>query len=93
MLLKLAADGRLLGMTPLGIETGGRSCKLSFQLQLFARSGASWKAFDGSSGFWADDSFLSLEASLVRRDRWRALIREQRRGFAPLCPDLARGSS
>jgi Uma2 family endonuclease len=31
---------------------------------------------------------LSPDASLVRLERWQALTPEQRRGFAPLCPDL-----
>jgi Uma2 family endonuclease len=31
---------------------------------------------------------LSPDASLVALDRWQALSVEQRRGFAPLCPDL-----
>ncbi|MEA5413876.1 Uma2 family endonuclease [Synechococcus sp. BA-132 BA5] len=31
---------------------------------------------------------LSPDASLVRLDRWQALTPEERRGFAPLCPDL-----
>ena len=46
---------------------------------IHARSGTTWKA---------DDSVLSPDASLVRHDRWQALTPEQRRGFAPLCPDL-----
>ena len=36
----------------------------------------------------ADGSVLSPDASLVALDRWQALSAEQRRGFAPLCPDL-----
>jgi Uma2 family endonuclease len=87
--LELAADGRVLAMTPTGSETGGRNSELSFQLQRFARSGTTWKAFDSSSGFrLPDGSVLSPDASLVRLDRWQALTPEQRRGFAPLCPDL-----
>ena len=31
---------------------------------------------------------LSPDVSLVRVDRWQALTPNQRRGFAPLCPDL-----
>ena len=31
---------------------------------------------------------LSPDAALVALDRWQALSAEQRRGFAPLCPDL-----
>jgi Uma2 family endonuclease len=87
--LELAADGRVLAMTPTGSETGGRNSVLSFQLQRFARLGTTWKAFDSSSGFRLPDaSVLSPDASLVRLDRWQALTPEQRRGFAPLCPDL-----
>ena len=45
--------------------------------------------FGSSSGFrLPDSSLLSPDASLVRLDRWQALTPEQRRGFAPLCPDL-----
>jgi Uma2 family endonuclease len=31
---------------------------------------------------------LSPDASLVALDRWQALSAAERRGFAPLCPDL-----
>ena len=89
VVLELAADGRLIVMTPTGSETGGRNIELAFQMQHFARSGSTWKAFDSSSGFrLPDNSVLSPDASLVRLDRWQALTPEQRRGFAPLCPNL-----
>lgn len=46
-------------------------------------------ATDSSTGFrLPDGSVLSPDASLVRMDRWQALSPEQRRGFAPLCPEL-----
>ena len=87
--LELAADGQVLAMTPTGSETGGRNIELAFQLQRFARSGTTWKAFDSSTGFrLPDDSVLSPDASLVCLDRWLALTSEQPQGFAPLCPDL-----
>jgi len=87
--LELDDDGQVLAMTPTGSETGGRNIELAYQLQRFARSGTTWKAFDSSTGFrLPDDSVLSPDASLVRHDRWQALTPEQRRGFAPLCPDL-----
>ena len=35
-----------------------------------------------------DGSVLSPDASLVRHARWQALNEDQRRRFAPLCPDL-----
>ncbi|WP_315858030.1 Uma2 family endonuclease [Cyanobium sp. HWJ4-Hawea] len=72
--LELTADGQVLAMTPTGSETGGRNSELAFQLQRFARSGTTWKAFDSSTGFrLPDDSVLSPDASLVRLDRWQNL--------------------
>jgi len=87
--LELAADGSLICMTPTGSETGARNADLAFQIQAWARATGSWKGFDSSSGFrLPDNSVLSPDASLVGLDRWQALSAEQRRGFAPLCPDL-----
>jgi Uma2 family endonuclease len=87
--LELAADGSLICITPTGSETGARNADLTFQIQAWARATGNWKAFDSSAGFrLPDNSVLSPDASLVGLDRWQALSAEQRRGFAPLCPDL-----
>ena len=87
--LELAADGSLICMTPTGSETGAHNADLAFQIQAWARATGNWKAFDSSTGFrLPDDSVLSPDAALVALDRWQALSAEQRRGFAPLCPDL-----
>ena len=88
--LELAANGSLILMTPTGSETGGRNSALNALLwQAVKRSGLPLKLFDSSSGFrLPDQSVLSPDASLVALERWQALTPEQRRGFAPLCPDL-----
>jgi Uma2 family endonuclease len=88
--LELAADGSLILMTPTGSETGGRNGALSGLLwQALKASSLPLKLFDSSTGFrLPDNSVLSPDASLVALDRWQALSTEQRRGFAPLCPDL-----
>lgn len=87
--LELAADGSLILMTPTGGETGVRNAELSFQIHTWARGNGSWKSFDSSTGFrLPDKSVLSPDASLVALDRWQDLTAEQRRGFAPICPDL-----
>jgi Uma2 family endonuclease len=60
-----------------------------FQIKAWARATGNWKAFDSSSGFrLPDNSVLSPDAALVALDRWQALSDAERRGFAPLCPDL-----
>jgi len=87
--LELAADGRVIAMTPTGSETGSRNGELFFQLKLYAKRMGGWKAFDSSTGFrLPDGSVVSPDASLLRQDRWQALSADERRGFAPLCPDL-----
>lgn len=88
--LELTADGQLIAMTPTGSETGARNSALLVLLALAVRrSGLALKLFDSSSGFLLPDgSVLSPDASLLLLDRWSALTPEQRRGFAPLCPDL-----
>ena len=88
--LELDASGRLIHMTPTGSETGARNSSLLILMGLAVRSaGLALKLFDSSTGFLLPDgSVLSPDASLVRQERWQALTQEQRRGFAPLCPDL-----
>ncbi|MEO1003766.1 MAG: Uma2 family endonuclease [Cyanobacteria bacterium J06638_7] len=87
--LELSANGRLIQMTPTGSETGARNSRLVMRLLLWADEQGGWKVFDSSSGFrLPDGSVLSPDASLVRLERWQALTPEQRRSFAPLCPDL-----
>ena len=87
--LELAADGQVLVLTPTGSETGARNTRLEMHLLLWADQQGAWKVFRSSSGFLLPDgSVLSPDSSLVSLDRWQALTPEQRRGFAPQCPDL-----
>ena len=87
--LELAADGRVIAMTPTGSETGARNSELLFQLKLYTNRVGGWKVFASSSGFrLPDGSVVSPDASLVVLDRWQALSTAERRSFAPVCPDL-----
>ena len=88
--LELDASGQLIHMTPTGSETGSRNQTLGALLWIAVRaSGLPLKLFDSSTGFQLPDgSVLSPDASLVQLERWQALTPQERRGFAPLCPDL-----
>jgi Uma2 family endonuclease len=87
--LELTADGQLITMTPTGSETGARNSRLVMRLLLWADQQGGWKVFDSSSGFrLPDGSVLSPDAAVMLLDRWLGLTADQRRGFAPLCPDL-----
>jgi Uma2 family endonuclease len=87
--LELAADGRVIAMTPTGVETGARNSRLEMRLLLWADQQGGWKVCGSSSGFrLPDGSVFSPDASVIRLERWQALSPEERRSFAPLCPDL-----
>ena len=46
-------------------------------------------SFDSSTGFRLPNGAIrSPDASWVKPERWQTLTLEQRRGFAPLCPDF-----
>jgi Uma2 family endonuclease len=72
--LELASDGQVLAMTPTCSETGARNSHIEMSLLFWAAQQGGWKVFGSSSGF-------PLPADTV-------LSPEQRRGFAPLWPDL-----
>ena len=82
-----SAAGELI-VTPTGSEGGRRDLELGAQLHAWAKADGSGIAFGSAAGFrLPDGSLLSPDASWMRRERWEALSREQRAGFAPLCPD------
>ena len=85
--LELAADGQLITMTPTGGETDTRSVNLSLVLGLAARRcSLPLELFDSSTGFrLADGSVLTPDLAVMTRDRYQALIPEQRRTFPEAC--------
>lgn len=88
-MLELAADGHLLILTPTGGETSRRNSRLTMRLLLWADRQGGWLVFDSSAVCrFPDGSVLSPDAAVVRQECWQALTPEERRGFAPLCPDL-----
>lgn len=88
--LERTATGELIVNPPTGSETGYRNWNLSGELYLWWRNaGEPGKAFDSSSGFeLPNGANRSPDASWVSQDRWDALTPDQRKGFAPLCPDF-----
>jgi hypothetical protein len=74
---------------PASLCAGLRLTPEQFTVLCEANPDAVLKLLDSSTGFrLPDDSVFSPDAALVALDRWQALSAEERRGFAPLCPDL-----
>lgn len=84
------ASGGLIIMPPTGSETGNFNIDLSYQLQSWSRQNKHLGiAFDSSTGFkLPDGSDISPDAAWMRRDRWDALTAEEKKKFAPICPDF-----
>ena len=84
------ASGGLIIMPPTGSETGNFNIDLSCQLQSWSRQNKHLGlAFDSSTGFkLPDGTDISPDAAWIRRDRWDALTAEEKKKFAPICPDF-----
>jgi len=82
-------EGELIFMSPTGSEAGRRNFQLIVALGVWAARDGTGVGFDSSTGFLLPNGAeRSPDAAWVRRERWEALTPEQRRKFAPLCPDF-----
>lgn len=88
--LERTQTGELIVTPPTGSETGYRNWTLAGELYLWWRNaGEPGKAFDSSSGFaLPNGANRAPDAAWVCSERWDALTPEQKKGFAPLCPDF-----
>jgi Uma2 family endonuclease len=82
------AEGELEIMSPLGFEAGQRELFVMCRLGDWAeRSGG--LAFSSNAGvLLRDRSVRSPDASWMSQTRWDALSKEEKKGFAPVCPDF-----
>ena len=82
------ANGEFVMMAPAGLEGSSRNLEISYQLMGWTKK-CGGKAFDCSAGFHLPDgSTLSPDASWIAIERWNALSNEERKTFAPICPDF-----
>ena len=87
--LELTAQQELVIMPPTGSETGWRNNEISYFLTAWAKKDGTGSTFDSSTGFTLPNGAKrSPDASWIRRERWNTLTKDQRVGFAPLCPDF-----
>lgn len=90
-LLRIERDknGEIVLMSPTGAEGGGRNAEVTADLMLWARQDGRGKVFDSNTGFTLPDgSMRSPDASWISWPRWNTLTNEERRRFAPICPEF-----
>jgi Uma2 family endonuclease len=87
--LERTAQGELIAMAPAGSESGRQNLSLSAQLWQWNQQTKLGVTFDSSAGFTLPNGAIrSPDAAWVEQSRWERLTSEQRRKFAPLCPDF-----
>jgi len=87
--IERTANYDLLIMSPTGSETDERNFDIIGQLWAWTQRDGTGVGFGSSGGFTLPNGAVrSPDAAWVRKDRWEALTTEQRKRFAPLCPDF-----
>lgn len=82
-------EGDLEIMPPTNSETGKTNFNLTGDFAIWVRQDGTGAGFDSSAGFTLPDGAVrSPDLSWIREERWKALPREARRKFAPICPDF-----
>lgn len=82
-------QGELIVMSPTGSESGRRNGDLFGQVWYWNRERKLGKAFDSSTGFkLSNGAIRSPDVSWIELSRWDSLSAKQKRGFAPIDPDL-----
>ena len=87
--MERTAQGNIIIMSPTGSEGGSRNAEASADIVFWNRKTGLGKVFDSSSGFQLPNGAIrSPDTAWIAKARWEALTPEQRRGFAPICPDF-----
>jgi Uma2 family endonuclease len=87
--LERTAQGKLVAMSPTGSESGRQNLGLSAQLWVWNQQTGLGVAFDSSTGFTLPNGAIRApDAAWIEKQRWERLSRQQRRRFAPICPDF-----
>jgi Uma2 family endonuclease len=82
-------NGEILIMTPTGYRTGSINRRIVQALGNWADEDGRGDVFDSSTGFTLPNGAVrSPDASWVSNRRGDALTREQREGYAPVCPEF-----
>ncbi len=89
MRLERTATGELVAMVPASSDSGRLNLNLSAQLWIWNQNAQTGVVFDSSAGFTLPNSAIRApDAAWIRQERWDQLSPEQKRKFAPICPDF-----
>src|SRR5262245_50633077 len=83
------ANGDILIMPPVGMDSAESESELIAQLRVWSRRERSGRAFSSAVGcLLPNGAMRSPDASWVRKSRLGSLAKVMRRKFCPVCPDF-----
>ena len=83
------ANGEIIIMSPTGSETEERNFNLTGQLWLWTKQDGTGVGFGSSGGFTLPNGAVrSPDAAWIKKTDWEAIQSEQRKKFAPICPEF-----
>jgi Uma2 family endonuclease len=86
---ELTSEGEIVIVPPTSIESGYRSGDVYAQLRNWARIDGRGRACDSSTMYALPNGALrSPDASWIAGSRLKLLTQDQKRRFAPICPDF-----
>jgi Uma2 family endonuclease len=89
MRIEMSKDGDIIIMPPTNTETGRKNFDLVVDFGIWARQDKTGVAFDSSTGFTLpNDARRSPDLAWVRKEKWDALSKDEKRRFARLVPDF-----
>lgn len=88
--IEMTKEGEMIIMLPVGSEGGHRNFELTGKFAAWVEADGTGVGFDSSTGFiLPNGAKRAPDLSWIRRERWDAIPRKQRKKFAPICPDFA----
>lgn len=81
--------GEIIIMPPTGGETGRINFRLIARFAVWVDADGTGEGFDSSTGFILPNrAKRSPDLAWIKREKWLAIPLEQRKKFAPICPDF-----
>ena len=82
-------DGEIMLLHPTGTDSGYRNSDINYFLAHWNRQKLLGKVFDSSTGFTLPSGAMrSPDAAFIVVERWEAVPKDERKKFAPICPDF-----
>jgi Uma2 family endonuclease len=87
--IEMTSEGEMIIMLPVITEDGSRNFYLTGRFFVWVEADTTGVGFESSTGFTLPNGAKrSPDVSWIRRERWDALTSEQKKSFAPICPDF-----